>query len=310
MSESAPSVAILMATYNGAKYLPEQLASFVAQTHPYWSLWVNDDGSTDDTALLIAAFAANHPTHTVSFAEGPKQGHAANFLNLTARVSNADYYAYSDQDDIWEPKHLTRAIEWLVSQVPPYVPAIYGCRTVYVTGKNLPIGHSKNFTKKPCFGNALMQNIAGANTMVMNRAARDLIAESADQVTIAGHDWWAYQLITGAGGMMLYDPEPMGRYRQHSQNLRGQNTSLRAKFARIGGLFGGTFKEWNEINIAALTTMRHKLTKENQALLDRYIAARQKPLPARLVHLWRSGVHRQTLLGNVGLAVAAVTGRI
>jgi glycosyltransferase involved in cell wall biosynthesis len=310
MSSETPSVAILMCTYNGAKHLPEQLASFAAQTYQRWSLWVNDDGSTDDTRTIIAGFAGNHPNHTVSLADGPKRGHASNFLQLTARAGDAQYYAYSDQDDIWEPDHLARGIDWLKSNVPEYMPGIYGSRTLYVTDENLPIGCSKEFKKPPCFANALMQSIMGANTMILNRAARDLIAAYADKVTIVGHDWWAYMLITGCGGIVHYDSVPNLRYRQHGNNVLGQNTSLRAKLARAGGLFSGRFKEWNETNLVALAEIQDRLTKENRILLHDYMAARQKPLPARLVGLWRSGIHRQTLLGNLGLVVAAMTGKI
>lgn len=308
MAAALPHVAILLCTYNGEKFLGEQLSSFQSQSHTNWSLWVNDDGSSDQTTAILADFSVSASPHPVSLANGPKQGYQRNFLELTARVPEMEYYAYADQDDIWERDHLERALAWLKT-IPAHRPALYGARTLYVTAENQPLYPSQNFTKPPSFANALMQSIAGANTMVMNRAARDLIAKHA-QLPVVGHDWWAYMLISGVGGAVYYDPIPALRYRQHGGNLLGQNRSLRAKLARIQGLVSGQFKEWNDINLRALAQVRAQLTPQNRQLLERYAAARQRGLLRRCWGLWRAGVHRQTLLGNLGLAAAAVMGRI
>jgi hypothetical protein len=80
---------------------------------------------------------------------------------------------------------------------------------------------------------------------------------------------------------------------------------------RIRLMLGGRFRDWNETNLAALRGLpAHLITPDNRRLLDLFAAARSAPLPKRLVDLWRSGVHRQTLLGNVGLLVAALLGRV
>jgi glycosyltransferase involved in cell wall biosynthesis len=304
---STPSVAILMATYNGEKFLRAQMDSFAAQTYTNWSLHVSDDGSTDDTRAQIAAFSNDHPAHTITVVDGPRQGYAQNFLSLITSIkTDAAYFAYSDQDDIWEPEKMERAVAWL-STIPAHVPALYGARTLYVSHDDEPLYPSRLFTKPPCFSNALVQSFAGGNTMMMNRAARDLMPIS---MPIVAHDWWAYLLVSGAGGALYYDPHPCMRYRQHAQNLLGQNISIRAKIARIRGLFSGTFKAWNDVNIAALATLRGKFTPQNQATLDTFAHARQLGLARRIIGLYRSKIHRQTALGNLGLIVAALTNRI
>ena len=303
---SAAEVAILMGSYNGEKFLREQLASFAAQTYPHWSLHVSDDGSTDATRAILDAFKTQHH---VTVYDGPRQGFARNFLHLTARPEiDAPYIAWSDQDDIWEPEKLARAVAWLEA-VPPEIPALYGARTLYVSNENEVMYPSTLFAKPPGFRNALVQCIAGGNTMVMNRAARNLIVSAAQQ-DVAGHDWWAYMLVAGSGGRVFYDPVPALRYRQHPHNVLGQNVSLHARLARLRGLLAGKFQQWNDINIAALSAVRHLLTPENQIIFDRFCDARKQALAPRLWGFYKSGIYRQTLLGNVGLAVAALTNRM
>lgn len=301
-------VAILMATYNGARHLPAQLDSFLAQTHTDWTLQVSDDGSTDDTRGLIEAFSRMHPAHGVSLRDGPQQGYAANFLSLLSQASGADFYAFSDQDDIWHDDKLARAVAWLET-VPPETPALYGARTLYVTADNETLFPSAEFLVPPSFANALVQTMAGSNTMVMNEAARALIVSTLP-VTIIAHDWWAYQLVSGVGGALHYDPIPCLRYRQHTGNVLGENRSLKAKATRARGLFAGTFRAWNDVQVAALDRVQHLLTPESQQRYEWFAAARNAPLAQRLRGLYSSGIHRQTLLGNFGLVVAALLKRI
>lgn len=300
------SVAILMATFNGEKFLGEQLASIAAQTHTDWHLHVSDDGSTDSTRALVSGFASSHP---VTLHEGPTQGHVRNFLSLLSAVSDADHYAFCDQDDVWETEKLARALEWLRT-VPADVPALYGSRTLYMGAEGTVTGLSTSFPHPPSFKNALVQCYAGGNTMVMNKAARDLIALRAADVKPAAHDWWAYIMVSGAGGKVHYDNWPSVRYRQHGGNQLGQNTSAGAKLSRIGGVLDGTFKTWNDLNVEALERVRLQLAMEHRTTLYEFAVARKRPLAARLSGLYASGIHRQTLLGNLGLAFAALTNRI
>ncbi len=97
-------MAILLCTYHGQHYLAEQLDSFAAQTHANWEVWASDDGSQDDTRAILERYQRTWPAGRLSIHFGPAEGFAANFLSLTfkARIE-ADYFAYSDQDDVWEP---------------------------------------------------------------------------------------------------------------------------------------------------------------------------------------------------------------
>jgi len=309
MERVGPKVAILLGTYRGQQYLAEQLNSFATQTHSNWEVWASDDGSTDDTLAILERFKAEWPGGRLSIHAGPAKGFVSNFLALTCNTSiKADYYAYSDQDDIWECDKLERALQWIES-VPAHIPALYCARTRLVDSHNREVGLSPLFGN-PRFANALVQSIAGGNTMVFNNAARELLQQAGAQLPVVFHDWWAYLAVTGCGGKVFYDLVPTLRYRQHEANVVGVNASWGARFQRLRKLWQGQHRQWNADNIAALRKLENQLTPENREILNHFASAREKSLIPRLVHLGRSGVSRQTRLGNIGLIAAAIFNKL
>lgn len=309
-ADAGAEVAILLGTHNGARFVSEQLASFRQQSHRRWSLIVRDDGSSDTTLAHVAAFAVTAGSYAVRVEAGPRLGFAGNFLTLLAMEGGAaPYVAFSDQDDYWLPDKLSRAVAQL-SQVPEAVPAMVCGPTVLTDEKLRRIGISPRFRRPPSFQNALVQTIAGGNTMVLNRAARMLLHAAGAEADVVSHDWWIYQLITGAGGHVIYDAEPTLLYRQHGANLSGSNRGLRAKFTRGCGLMRGDYRRWNERNVRALSAVRPLLTAEARATLAAFEAARTAPLGERLGRLVRSGIHRQTGPGQASLLAAAALGKI
>jgi glycosyltransferase involved in cell wall biosynthesis len=309
-SLSASRVAILLCTYRGQHYLAEQLDSFAAQSHDNWEVWASDDGSEDGTHSILKAYKNRWDAGRLSIHLGPAEGFAANFLSLTCNASiDADYYAYSDQDDVWEVDKLARALQWLEG-VSADVPALYCSRTRLVDANNNEIGVSPLFTKAPGFANALIQNIGGGNTMVFNNAARELLREAGENKSVITHYWWACMVVTGCGGQVFYDSKPTLRYLQHGDNLVGMNCNWAARLKRIRMLFQGRFKHWNDCNISALRTLEHRLTPENREILQRFVDAWGMSLIPRLIHPKRSGIYRQTLLGNIGLVAAAILWKI
>ena len=302
-------VAILLSTYHGQHFLAEQLESFIAQTHTNWRVWASDDGSEDKTMAILQEFQKKQ-AEKLFIDHGPSTGFVANFLSLTCQQNIvADYYAYSDQDDIWEADKLERAVAWL-NNVAPDMPALYCSRTRLVDVNNHEIGLSPLFSKPPSFANALMQNIGGGNTMVFNNAARMLLSEAGQSVSVVSHDWWAYIVISGCGGEIYYDHYPSVRYRQHQHNIVGMNSTWSARLNRIRMLCKGRFKDWSDSNIEALEKLQHKLTPQNRDILYQFAKARNRGLISRLIGLKKSGIYRQTLLGNIGLFVAALFKKI
>jgi len=306
---AAAHIAILMGTKNGARFLVDQLKSIADQTHVNWSLFVSDDGSTDETKEIIARFARGLP-QTVTVRHGPENDVSANFLSLAADPSiDADYFAFSDQDDVWSPDKLARAVNCLMT-VPHDVPGLYCGRTELMTADGKSYGLSPLFTRAPAFQNALVQSLGGGNTMVFNRAAKKLL-EDVGRIEVVLHDWWLYQLVSAAGGAVRYDPQPAVKYRQHQHSLIGSNLGWRARFVRIRMIFSGRLRDWNATNIAALERVPNHLIKpQNRRALTLFAKATNATLLQRLMYYKQSGVYRQTMLDNIGLFIAVIIKRL
>ncbi|OLY97132.1 glycosyltransferase family 2 protein [Polynucleobacter sphagniphilus] len=305
-----PLIAILLCTYNGECFLAEQLDSLEAQTHQNWVLMVSDDGSKDGTLDILLKYQAKWPQGKMAIRNGPQKGFCQNFLSLACDSEiKADYYAFCDQDDVWLPEKLTVAVQTITANQNIYVPFIYCGRTTYVTEQLKSCGISPLFVFPPSFRNALVQSIAGGNTMVFNLAAK-LLIEKAGPLNVPSHDWWIYQLISGAEGDVFYDPVPYLLYRQHNGALVGGNNSFSAKMERVKMLWQGRFQDWNSLNIAALKEVKHLLVKNHQEILKMFEALRGAELKDRFHLMEICGLYRQTRRGTLSLIFAALIKKI
>ncbi|MGR3635051.1 MAG: glycosyltransferase family 2 protein [Shimia sp.] len=308
---TVPHVGILMAVYNGAECLQEQLDSLAAQTHGSWSLLVSDDGSSDTTRAILQAFAKHHP---VTVLDGPGKGAAANFMSLVACAQDYlptnSWLAFCDQDDVWLPEKLSLAVSAL-DTLDTTGPALYCSRTWVVDAQ---LGGRKLSTARPRapdFRNALAQNIAAGNTILLNPVGARLLMQAAPEAEeVVMHDWWSYQLITGAGGQVYHDDTPTLLYRQHADNEVGANTGWRAKGQRLKRMLQGDFRDWNDVNIRALQTHRAHLTPRAIAQLDAFAALRKMPATQRLIELRHLKLYRQSRTSTFALWVAAALGRL
>jgi glycosyltransferase involved in cell wall biosynthesis len=309
-SATGPTATILLCTLNGERFLAEQLASLERQTFKNWTLIASDDGSSDRTKPLLQAFSASFGPGKVKIIDGPRRGAPANFLFLACgKDLITDYYAFCDQDDVWEADKLARAID-ILEREGAGVPTLYGSRTSLIDENGKMTGFSPLFPKAPTFRSALVQSIAGGNTIVFNQTARELLAFCGAEVDIPSHDWWLYQVVSACGGRVHYDAYPSVRYRQHTQNVIGANVGLSARMRRLRMLWQGRFRHWAELNVAALTRLRPRMSAENQQIFDLVCKARHQRLFQRAAMFAEAGVYRQTLLGNLGLAAAVVLNKI
>lgn len=309
-NQSDLSVGILLCTFNGQRYLNEQLASITDQSYKNWRLFVSDDGSTDQTLELLHAFKDHYGGNKVVIFNGPKQGSTSNFLSLIDRVHHqCEYYAFCDQDDIWHKDKLSRATVILDNALNAR-PALYCSSTVYISKSGDYLQGSYVFKNPPSFKNALVQSIAGGNTMIFNRTAASILVKTPFTIKLEAHDWWTYILITGCNGRVYYDPNPTVDYRQHSGALVGENRSLRARIIRIKKLLDGRFRGWNNANIKALEYFAGQLSSENLITIAWFKKLRSKFLLVRVYAFFRSGIRRQTLIGNMALFIAALLNKI
>jgi glycosyltransferase involved in cell wall biosynthesis len=275
------TIVIMMATFNGDKYLYEQLNSIEKQTYKDWQLVVSDDGSNDKTLDILRKFQASQPLNKVIIQKGPRKGSSSNFISLLADpLIRGVYYAFGDQDDIWLPNKLEVAITQIKSIEKIDLPVLYCGRTINVNQDLHKISESPLFVFPATFRNALVQSIAGGNTMIFNDSLKRR-CESFNPV-VPVHDWWLYLLATGVGGVVHYDKEPYVLYRQHPDSLIGGNYSLIDRLRNVNRIFKGEFKRSIDQMVDALTQIEPSLIKENREIFSLFKLMRVTKLRVRI----------------------------
>ncbi|MFE0584990.1 glycosyltransferase family 2 protein [Pantoea vagans] len=301
-------VAIIMGSYNGEDFIKQQLNSIKEQSFEDWFLWISDDNSTDSTIDYVTDFL-NQNKGAGKLLTGPGKGFNENFKSLIMNEAiHSEYYAFSDQDDIWAKSKLKRAVEWL-DTVPYEVPAFFCSRTELIDQNNKFIGFSPDFKKKPDFKNALIQNIASGNTMVFNHAARELLKLSLSGPVVI-HDWSLYLVVTACGGQVFYDSSPSVFYRQHTANVIGNSMGLKQRFRNYKLASQGRRQIWNDTNISMLERIHPHLTFEAKKTLHLFRSIRQRSLFKRVLSLKESGVYHQQLIGTLTTFVHTLMNRM
>lgn len=213
------TVAVLMSTYNGEKYLAEQLDSILYQEDVNIKILIRDDGSTDSTKDIIREYQKSYDF--ISLIEGENVGWRKSFFNLISEVATEtkyDYYAFCDQDDIWLPNKLKEAIKAISNIGKPQVPILY-CSNLYFYKDG--INHGKIMKQHPLrtLKNCLLRNYATGCTIVFNYKLLYLLSTRIPNLTIA-HDYWAYIIATLCGEVIIDDNSYI-LYRQHENNQIG-----------------------------------------------------------------------------------------
>ncbi len=280
-------MAVLLSTYDGARYLPQQLESLLRQSFGRWTLLWRDDGSSDGTVAVMREFMQAAGGDRCRAAGGPA-GHlgiAASFLALLRQVPPGTTAAFADQDDVWLPEKLQRGALALAAG-PAARPALYFARQQLVDEALAPLGLSPFRGRPTAFPASLTQNVATGCTVMLNPAAVALVAAS-DPPDGTLHDWWSYLVVSAAGGRLIADPVPVMLYRQHRLNAVGapHSTLRRGLMALRRG--PDDFMRLFRRHVAGLVAYRQALSApavEDLLLLQRALAG---GLPGRLLAMLR-----------------------
>lgn len=223
-------IAVLMSTYNGEKYLGQQIDSILAQQGPFQlSLIVRDDGSSDGTRGILKAYASRGQ---IRWYTGENLGPAKSFLTLLKDNTGYDYYSFADQDDYWYPDKLQRGIA-AIGDCPS--PMLYCSNSRLVDGEGAFLGRNvfktpipTDFRSRVCSG-----GVTGC-TMIFNRALAELVQAKPLPEKLVMHDSYLGILAPLFGADIHFDMEPSMDYRQHGNNVVGTNwTKLDAIKERI-----------------------------------------------------------------------------
>ena len=305
-----PEVAIFLCTYNGEKHLKEQLDSIKQQTHEHWRVIVSDDGSKDGTMAILEHYQKIWGVERLEIRTGPQQHFSSNFISLACDPQiKADYYCFCDQDDVWLERRLEAALQSASEHENLQKPFVYCGRTQYVSDTLQVIGLSPLYLRPKTFTNALVQSVAGGNTMMFNQRTKQVL-EATGVRRLPGHDWWLYLLVTGMDGVVYYDPTPYVLYRQHVAATYGGNRGFSAKLDRFKRLFNGGFRDWCDINNQALLEVQKVLTPRHQEELQNFVALRKSSFLNRCFLLKKVGLYRQSFLETCIFFIAILLNKI
>lgn len=237
-------VQILMSTYNGERFLREQIDSLLKQTYQNIEILIRDDGSKDRTPEILKEYQQNYPNIQVYLEENT--GVNESFFELL-RKSDADYVAFCDQDDVWLEEKVQKAVEKLQGIREP---ALY-CSNKILVDSNLKVIMENNHRKlRPGFENAVVECICTGCTSMMNRSLAEKIKAHIPEHAII-HDWWCY-LAASYLGQVIYDDNAYIWYRQHGGNVIGASngffSEVKAKAAYLKKNKGKLQKQLQEFS--------------------------------------------------------------
>lgn len=206
-------VAVLLSTYNGEKYIREQLESILEQTYPNIEIYVRDDGSTDGTVSVLEEYEMEDRIH---LERGGNVGFIKSFEWLIANSGKADYYAFSDQDDVWFSDKIDRAVQKLQDE-PKDIPILYFSNFDYYDG-NMNYLSTRDFGKPNIsFLNSLVDCLPLGFNTIFNYKAKVMVTNEMPEQS-SGHDWWMYMVCTGLG-KIVYDRHSTVKYRRTGSNV-------------------------------------------------------------------------------------------
>lgn len=298
-------IQILLSTYNGEKYLCQQLDSYVAlEGFERIKVLVRDDGSTDRTREILIEYQQKYNFEVML---GENIGVTKSIFELLCKCDkNCIFFAISDQDDVWMTDKFTRALKML-SPMPQDIPLMYASLSEVVREDLTIMGTTLNPVRDAGFYNAMVQNIAPGHTQVYNRKMVDLLIEHGiSEVTVV--DWWIY-LVAGGVGRVLFDHNCTVKHRQHGKNAVGyQLGTIERTLTRI--------KKLNRHDANAISRQLKyfydiygKILKEEYCVeLENYLSS-LKTLRNRINYVVHCKVYRQTKLETLLFKALYVLGK-
>ena len=310
------SVQVLLATFNGARYVGALLESVLAQTLPNVRVLVRDDGSTDGTPAIVDAFARRHPGRvTVLETGGPGGSALSNFARLID-AADAPYVAFADQDDVWLPHKLALSLERLraaEAEAGQGIPVLVHTDLTVVDGDLAPLAPSywglqgTDPLRRRGLANLLVENVVTGCAMLANRALIELARPVPVEAVM--HDWWL-ALHAAAFGRLVPVAEPTLLYRRHGGNAVGvegwDGNTVWRQLRRLRHPFdsGPLLADLRRSALQADAFRRRhgeRLGQRQRAMLAAFAALPEQPSPVRKATLLRWNIGRSNRLRHVSL---------
>lgn len=293
-------VDILMATYNGEKYIAGQIESIIEQSYENWTLHIRDDASTDNTMIIVRQYARKYPEKIKFFVNRENSGSPkANFFELI-KNSNADIIFTCDQDDIWEKDKIETILREFENNDKPLL--VHSDLKV-IDGNDNVIFNSMIKSQhiditRTGLNQLLVQNIVTGCTMAFNKALADILVEPE---LLPVHDWWIAAVASVFGSIRYVDKCTI-RYRKHKDNACGaQNMDSPVYIlSRAGDKIRA--KKMLELGyVMAVELMeKYKMPYKYKAMLKEYSTMGDKNKFQKLFIVIKYGIWKSGLIRKAG----------
>lgn len=274
-------VQILMSTYNGEKYLKEQIDSILNQEDVEVSLLIRDDGSTDKTINILESIVKENKN--VTYYTGKNIGVARSFMDLVYNSKEVEYYAFADQDDVWYSNKIISAIEKIENDNNK--PSLY-ISALEVVDEELNTIEIKKVSGNFCFEGEMAKNFATGCTMVFNKKLCDII-KSYNPSYIIMHDSWITRVCYAIGGNVVIDENTYIKYRQHGNNVVGYKDECFKKL-----------KKQLKIAFVDKVSMRVNIAKELKSGYEQFFTEHTKEVVDKLINYQKDKKAKRWLLHN------------
>lgn len=289
--KSDPVVEILLSTWNGAAYLRELLDSLLGQSlASRIRVLIRDDGSTDSTKSILQEYGHDHPNIRVIY--GDNIGVKKSYHELLAAAdSEANFFMFCDQDDVWMPEKVEVALDSLTSSSRQARPLLYCSRSMVTDAQLNPLGPTDDH-RSTSFQHAMVQNIAPGHTMAFNRSLLIELVNHYDAEAMIMYDHWAYLVAAGLGTVQL-DHGWHTLYRSHGDNAIGYHVGTWQRIKdKIGVILDHDFGQYVRQCSSFRVHFLHRLSAHDQALINGFV--KQGGLFSRLRYVIHFGIRHST----------------
>lgn len=306
-------LAIILSAFNGEKYIAEQIESIMSQSFSDFDLFIHDDGSTDSTPQIINEYANTYENIKIIV---DKKGlkYPACFIEMLKNISGYRYYAFSDQDDVWDKDKLFDAIQCLDTKDNAQ-PTLYYSAVNY-TDSNLNFIRGSRFAEgkkdicKLTFQQLLFGGEAMGMTFVFNEIAKNALVKANE--TKAYKDWFL-KLYCAACGEVLYNPKASAKYRRHGEAVTGKSNpsgKIQRYYSQILEIFvdKNTFNDRKEIISLLKDNYSDSINEKDRQLLNLF--SEPNSLSKRVKKVFYKKRFRRKLVDELGYRVAFMLGRI
>ena len=301
-------VNILMSTYNGQQFLAEQIRSIQDQSYTDWTLFIRDDGSSDNTKEILKDFdRQDSRIHLIDSDKSDNLGVIKSFHKLVNH-DRADYYFFSDQDDVWLPNKLELSLKEAQNYLADLPLMVY--MDLKVVNQDLKIMTESMVKSQSHHANTelvqeLTENTVTGGVAMINHALAEMWQETDD---ILMHDWYL-ALLASAFGNLVYIDQPGELYRQHSDNVLGARTLSKRfkKWIRPHILFAVYWDLIKNSQKQASHLLQMPLSQSNRELIEAFVTIMDKPMLERFRILRKYGLRKNKAFHTLVFTTLIVT---